>query len=289
MTLRIAITGITGTLGTEIMHRLQAQDDPPLILGISRCEHKQQMIPHGSGLLLRLCDIRDGGRLTRLFSWFKPQIVLHLAALKSVPILEFQADEAIATNVSGTANVVDAAQSVGARVIFTSTDKACYPVNTYGLSKALAERIVTEAGHTVCRYGNVLGSNSSVLANFQYRLMTEKRVLITHEDMTRFWMLPSQVVDFVLSLCPEDRPGLHVPDEIQAARVTDLAKATASYLGIKEYKTDIIGIRPGEKLHETLKTSEEGQLVTSADRSVRFHYKSLEALVHERLKGMGPQ
>lgn len=291
--MRIAITGITGTLGTELMHRL-LEDEENIILGLSRCEHKQQMIaPHGR-LHLRLCDIRDSYRLTRLLGDFRPQIVLHLAALKSVPVLEHQADEAISTNVTGTHNVIDAADDCGAKVIFTSTDKACYPVNTYGVSKAIAERLVRQAGHLVLRYGNVLGSNSSVLANFQYRLMTEKKVLITHPEMTRFWMLPSDVVEFITGAIDEmttgnPMPNLAIPEGIQAAPITDLAKATASYLGIEDYKTEIIGIRPGEKIHETLRTEEEGELIMSGDRNVRFHYKSLEAMVHTRLKGMGPQ
>ncbi|MHC4946489.1 MAG: polysaccharide biosynthesis protein [Planctomycetota bacterium] len=292
--MRIAITGITGTLGTRLMHRLLEDDDNHVILGLSRCEHKQQMIvPHGR-LHLRLCDIRDSYRLTRLLADFKPQIVLHLAALKSVPVLEHQADEAISTNVTGTHNVIDAADDCGAKVIFTSTDKACYPVNTYGVSKAIAERLVRQGGHLVVRYGNVLGSSSSVLANFQYRLMTEKKVLITHPDMTRFWMLPEDVIHFIIDkirglIAGDAMSSLAIPDGIQAAPITDLAKATASYLGIEEYKTEIIGIRPGEKIHETLRTDEEGELITSEDRAVRFHYKTLEAMVHARLKGMGPQ
>jgi len=281
---RILITGITGTLGTTLTRLLLQDPNLGEIIGISRDEQKQrQMIQHPK-LRLRLADVRDMGGLARVAGNEPIDYIFHLAALKCVDTLEFHPYEAYKTNICGTQNIVDLADAIGAKVVFTSTDKACHPINVYGQSKALAERIVLRAGHTVCRYGNVLGSRGSFLPSLILSLKTEGIARLTHPDMTRFWMSAGQVARFVRDAAKQTRPGLKVPTGIQACKITEFIKAVASFCGVEKYVTEDIGIRPGEKLHETLTIAEEGGLVTSNDKERQFHFRSLERFIIDVMK-----
>jgi FlaA1/EpsC-like NDP-sugar epimerase len=193
---QVLVTGITGTLGAALSELLMSRGIK--VLGVSRDEQKQRQLPQNELLSLRLADVRDPGALQRVIGGKEISTVYHLAALKCVDTLEFHPYEALQTNVHGTQNVVDLADMIGANLVFTSTDKACYPINAYGASKALAEKIVLGAGHTVVRYGNVLGSRGSFLPNLILSLKTEGKAYLTDKNMTRFWMSVKQAADLVM-------------------------------------------------------------------------------------------
>jgi FlaA1/EpsC-like NDP-sugar epimerase len=281
---RVLITGITGTLGTTLTRLLLQDDNLDEIVGVSRDEQKQRQMPTHPKLKLRLADVRDANSVARALGSEPVDYIFHLAALKCVDTLEFHPHEALQTNVIGTQNMLDIAQQYGAKLTFTSTDKACYPVNAYGQSKALAEKMVLNAGHTVCRYGNVLGSRGSFLPSLILSLKTEGKAYLTHPDMTRFWMSAGQVALFVRDAGRQSKGGLKVPDGLQACSMPDFIKAVASFTGVERYEVEEIGIRPGEKFHETLVTAEEGGLITSADRERQFHFKSLERFIVDVMK-----
>jgi FlaA1/EpsC-like NDP-sugar epimerase len=281
---RILITGVTGTLGTTLTRLLLKDPDVDEIIGISRDEQKQRQIPTHPILKLRLADIRDPAAVARAIGSKPIDYIFHLAALKCVDTLEYHPYEAFQTNVIGTQNMVDIADQLDAKLTFTSTDKACYPVNAYGQSKALAEKIVLNAGHTVCRYGNVLGSRGSFLPSLILSLKTEGKAYLTHPDMTRFWMSAGQVAQFVKDAGRESKSGLKVPQGLQACDMPSFIKAVASFCGVEKYEIEEIGVRPGEKFHETLVTKEEGSLVTSEDRDRQFHFKSLQRFIIDVMK-----
>jgi FlaA1/EpsC-like NDP-sugar epimerase len=180
--------------------------------------------------------------------------------------------------------MVDIATQYDSKLTLTSTDKACYPINAYGQSKALAEKIVLNAGHTVCRYGNVLGSRGSFLPSLILSLKTEGKAYLTHPDMTRFWMSAGQVATFVKDAGSQSEGGLKIPEGLQACSMPDFIKAVASFCGVEKYEVEEIGVRPGEKFHETLVTQEEGGLVTSGDKDRQFHFKSLQRFIIDVMK-----
>jgi UDP-glucose 4-epimerase len=282
---RVLLTGVTGTLGTTLSRMLL--EDPMIdeVIGISRDEQKQRQMPTHPKMKLKIADVRDAAGMARVLGSKKIDYIFHLAALKCVDTLEFHPYEAYQTNVVGTQNVVDLAEAYESKIIFTSTDKACYPVNAYGQSKALAEKVVLNAGHTVVRYGNVLGSRGSFLPNLILSLKTEGKAYLTHPEMTRFWMSASQVAKFVRDAgAKSTEAGLKVPQGIQASSLKNFIKAVASFCGVEKYEIEEIGMRPGEKLHETLLTREEGGMVTSEDRELQFDYKSLERFIVDVLK-----
>jgi FlaA1/EpsC-like NDP-sugar epimerase len=280
--MKIMITGITGTLGTELRLRFLAKGHE--VLGISRDEQKQRQIPTHERLHLRLCDVRNLGAIYRAVRGFKPDRIFHLAALKCVDTLEFNIQESIDTNIKGTENMVYLADDIGAELIFASTDKAAYPVNVYGMSKAIAERIVMGAGHSVVRYGNVIGSRGSFIPNLILSLKTEGKAYVTDCDMTRFWMSQRQAADFVCA-ASNLPPGINVPDKIRAASLPAMVKAVATFCGVEKYEIEEIGVRPGEKMHESLRTEEEGGLIRSDDPDLQFDPRSLEQFVIGVLKG----
>jgi UDP-N-acetylglucosamine 4,6-dehydratase len=168
-------------------------------------------------------------------------------------------------------------------MVFTSTDKACYPVNVYGFTKALAEKIVLTAGQKVVRYGNVMGSRGSFMPNLILSLKTEGKAYLTDKRMTRFWMSVGQAAKLVAN------PGHHpvtIPLNIKAATLPAFTEAVASFCGVENYEIIETGIRPGEKIHETLQTSsEEGELIRSDDRDLQFDPGSLRQFVIDVMKG----
>lgn len=281
--MKIMITGITGTLGTELRQRFLSEGHE--VLGISRDEQKQRQIPTHENLHLRLADVRSLQAVYRATVPFEPDRIFHLAALKCVDTLEFNPQEAIETNVKGTENMVYFANDTGADLIFTSTDKAAYPVNVYGMSKAMAERLVLQAGHTVVRYGNVMGSRGSFIPNLILSLKTEGKAYVTDRNMTRFWMSQRQAAAFVRKAADSTGRALFLPENIRAASLPAIVKAVASFCGVERYEIVDIGKRPGEKIHETLRTEEEGGLITSADKALQFDPKSLEQFVIGVMKG----
>jgi len=261
----VLITGGTGSFGRKCIQILLDEFHPQKVIVFSRDELKQHEMRCGGfdhpSLRYFLGDIRDRERLRRAF--YNVDVVIHAAALKQVPACEYNPSEAIKTNIDGGQNVIDAAIDCGVKkVLALSTDKAVNPVNLYGASKLCAEKLFVQGNSYVgdrptrfccTRYGNVLGSRGSVIPLFQRQRATGK-VTITDARMTRFWLTLEQGVRFVLH-CIENMHGgeVFVP-RIPSMKILDLAEAVAPGCEI-----EVIGIRPGEKLHEAMVSRDEAR------------------------------
>jgi UDP-N-acetylglucosamine 4,6-dehydratase len=264
--LSILITGGTGSFGKKFIEKV-LKNPPRRLIIFSRDEVKQlqirQRYPDAKHSSLRyfIGDIRDRERLYRAFH--EVDIVIHAAALKQVPTAEFNPLEVIKTNILGVANLIDAAIDCGVKkVIALSTDKAVQPINLYGATKLCADKLIVSAMNyagprnskfCAVRYGNVMGSRGSVIPIFlEHR---DSGVLpITDPRMTRFWITLDQAVDFVLRCTDLMRGGEIFIPKLKSMRLVDLAKALAP-----KCRHEIIGIRPGEKLHEVLITEDEAR------------------------------
>ena len=255
---RALVTGGTGSLGKAIVARAKCEAWPVEFTIYSRDEVKQgQMRVKHPECSYKLGDVRD---LERLQAAMRGQdIVLHCGAQKVVPDAEVNTDETVKTNVLGSMNVATAAIRTGVKqVIGISTDKACGPVNAYGQSKALMEKLFQQAdkaGDTqfnLTRYGNVVGSRGSVVPFFQRQAREGKRLTITDFRMTRFWLTLNQAVDLILLALAEPEGGTIVVPKAPAMRVVDVARIVAPHAELVD-----IGIRPGEKVHESLIQSSE--------------------------------
>jgi UDP-N-acetylglucosamine 4,6-dehydratase len=213
-------------------------------------------------------DVRDRERLVRAMHGV--DIVVHAAALKQVPACEYNPMEAIKTNIMGTANVVEAALDAGVKKVLTvSTDKAVSPANLYGATKLAAEKLTIQSNayaggsatrFSCVRYGNVVGSRGSVVPLF-LKLRSTGKVTITDDRMTRFWLSLDQGVRFVIDSIEQMEGGEVFVPKIPSTKVTDLARAIAP-----DAKLEIIGIRPGEKLHEMLISEDEARHTIELDK-----------------------
>ncbi len=260
----ILITGGTGSFGKRCVQILLEKSEAARIIIFSRDELKQsEMQTHFADYADRLRffigDIRDLERLEMAFRGV--DFVIHAAALKQVPALEYNPFEAIKTNILGTQNVISAAISCDVqKVLLISTDKAANPANLYGATKLCAEKLMVSAnvyaGSTgtklsVVRYGNVVGSRGSFIQLIE-KQRERGEITLTHEDMTRFWITLDQGVDFVLTRLEQMNGGEIFIPKIPSMRIRDVLTSLAPGCAIK-----VIGIRPGEKLHEVLVTPEE--------------------------------
>ena len=255
----ILITGGTGSFGKLYVKTLLARYKPRRIIVFSRDELKQyemQQVFNHASMRYFIGDVRDRERLNQAMNGV--DYVIHAAALKHVPAAEYNPTECIKTNINGAENVISAAITNNVeKVIALSTDKAANPINLYGATKLASDKLFVAAnnmtgGHntsfSVVRYGNVVGSRGSVVPLFQQLITNNATELpITHEGMTRFWITLQQGVDFVLKNFARMAGGEIFIPKIPSIRITDLAKAMAPNLPIK-----IIGIRPGEKIHEIM-------------------------------------
>ncbi|MBN2809605.1 MAG: UDP-N-acetylglucosamine 4,6-dehydratase (inverting) [Deltaproteobacteria bacterium] len=263
----ILITGGTGSFGKKFVNFVLANYSPRRLVVFSRDELKQEemreYLPDKAGHPIRyfIGDIRDKERLYRAFAGV--DLVVHAAALKQVPTAEYNPLEVIKTNILGAANIIDAAIDCKvARVIALSSDKAVNPVNLYGGTKLCADKLFVAAGvysgsgksqFSVVRYGNVVGSRGSVIPGFLKQ--RQSGVLkLTDERMTRFWITLEQSVAFVVNSIMRMRGGEIFVPKLPSMRLMDLAKAVAP-----ECRIEFIGIRPGEKLHETLISEDEAR------------------------------
>lgn len=265
----ILITGGTGSFGKKFTATILERYKPKRLIIYSRDELKQfemeQEFKNHPNNCLRffIGDVRDRDRLTMAMR--DVDIVIHTAALKQVPTAEYNPMECIRTNVDGAENVVQAAISSGVeKVVALSTDKAANPINLYGASKLASDKIFVAANNiagkggprfTVVRYGNVVGSRGSVVPFFQ-KLIDDgtDHLPITDDRMTRFWITLQQGVNFVLSSLEMMQGGEIFVPKIPSMKITDLAEVMAPGL-----KHKIVGIRPGEKLHELMVTSDDGR------------------------------
>jgi len=258
----VLVTGGTGSFGKKFIRVMLEEYNPAKLIVFSRDELKQHEMRaagfNDSRLRYFIGDVRDLQRLRRAFNGV--DVVVHAAALKQVPACEYNPMEAIKTNILGSSNVIEAALDAGVtRVIALSTDKAVNPINLYGATKLAAEKLFVQsnayAGGTATRfscvrYGNVVGSVVPVFL----KQRANGKITITDDRMTRFWISLDQGVHFVIR-CAEQMLGgeVFVP-KIPSMKVMDLAKAVAP-----ESEVEIIGIRPGEKLHEVLISEDEAR------------------------------
>jgi UDP-N-acetylglucosamine 4,6-dehydratase/5-epimerase len=255
----ILVTGGTGSFGKQFIRTILANYQPARLIVFSRDELKQfEMQGEFNHECMRffLGDIRDRERITMAMEGV--DYVVHAAALKQVPALEYNPGEAIKTNIEGSQNVIHAALEKGVKkVIALSTDKAAAPINLYGATKLVADKLFVAANNmrgskattfSVVRYGNVIGSRGSVVPYFQ-KLIDDgaKELPITDPNMTRFWISLPQGVAFVIKCFELMNGGETFVPKIPSMRVTDLAKALAPTISLKH-----VGIRPGEKLHEVM-------------------------------------
>lgn len=263
----ILITGGTGSFGKKMVQIVLKQSRPKRLVVFSRDELKQfEMAQKWKPseypcLEYVLGDVRDRDRLCRVFEGI--DYVIHAAALKQVPAAERNPDEYIKTNVIGAMNIIEASlQNNVKKVIALSTDKACNPINLYGATKLCSDKLFVAESNvilpsrtlfSVVRYGNVVGSRGSVIPFFRERVKTGS-LPITDDRMTRFWITLDQAVYFVLLSLERAKGGEIFVPRIPSMKITDLATAIAP-----DCKQEIVGIRPGEKIHETLISEDEAR------------------------------
>ena len=267
----VLVTGGTGSFGKKIVKILLDEYKPEKVIVYSRDELKQHEM-RSSGydapnLRYFIGDVRDLDRMRRAFEGV--DIVVHAAALKQVPACEYNPMEAIKTNILGSSNVIDAALDAQVeKVIALSTDKAVNPINLYGATKLAAEKLFVQSNSyaggrktrfSCVRYGNVVGSRGSVVPVFlQQRDRGE--VTVTDERMTRFWISLEQGVRFVIRCAEQMHGGEVFVPKIPSMTILDLAKTIAP-----DAKVNVVGIRPGEKLHEVLISEDEARTTVELD------------------------
>lgn len=288
----VLITGGTGSFGNKFTEIVLGKYHPNKLIIFSRDEYKQfemrKKFPEGKyPIRYFLGDVRNLQRLHRAFHGV--DIIIHAAALKQVPAAEYNPFEFVNTNVLGAENIINAAIDQGVKqVLALSTDKAVNPVNLYGATKLCAERLFIAGNNysgdaqtrfSIVRYGNVVGSRGSVIP-----LFLEKRKLgvipITNVDMTRFWITLEQTVHFVLKNLEIMGGGeIYIPI-IPSMRIMDVYKAIAP-----ECKYEVIGVRPGEKLHEVLMTEEESVRCKKGDQCFCIFPENKVGGVEYKFKG----
>ncbi|WP_174615536.1 SDR family NAD(P)-dependent oxidoreductase [Virgibacillus ihumii] len=272
---KILVIGGTGTIGKRIIQSIM-EENPELIKVYSRDEYKQHQLRLESGENLHtiIGDIRDYDSL--LSAMQDVDYVFLLAAMKHVDLCESNPYEAIKTNVYGTNNVIKAAISQNVKkVVFTSSDKAISPTNTYGATKLIAERLISQAeynkaeGQTVfasVRFGNVMGSRGSVIPLFKERILKNKKIAVTDTNMTRFMMTADQASQLTIKALKEAKGGEVFVLKMPVIKLGDLAGAIIEEtcknydLNHKEIEIEVIGLRPGEKMYEELMTADESRV-----------------------------
>ena len=274
----ILITGGTGSLGKALTKRIFNENpDVSRVVIYSRDEQKQflmaQDYPEEKYPAIRffIGDVRDSERLTRAMNGI--DYVIHAAAMKHVHLAEYNPSECIKTNVNGAENIIHAALYHNVKsVVALSTDKACAPVNLYGATKLTSDKLFVAANNirgkspikfSVVRYGNVSGSTGSILETLKKNHLENKDTFnLTDKNMTRFWITANQALEFVLYCLDEMKGGEIFIPKIPSIKIYDLVK---SFRNIK--KINIIGIKPGEKIHESMFTKDECHLILEAKKS----------------------
>jgi FlaA1/EpsC-like NDP-sugar epimerase len=267
---RVLISGVCGTVGKELLNQLLIKNVSQIV-GFDHNENAlfflTQKYASSSNVKLVLGDIRDRYEVKKLMEGI--DIVLHTAALKHVEMCELAPRDAVKSNITGTQNIIDAAiECKVERVLFTSTDKAVNPTNVMGTTKLMAERLVTAAQMQSwgtdtkffsTRFGNVLGSDGSVIQLFRQQITSGQSVTLTHPDMTRFIMSLSDAVNLVMESVFLACGGEVFVMKMSAVNIIDIAEVMIEELSVKDAKVGIkqIGIKPGEKMYEELLSSEE--------------------------------
>lgn len=254
-------------------------DDGHEVIGYSRCELKQSQLPRHDKLTLYIGDVRNKDRLLEAARGV--DLVFHLAALKRIESVEEQPEEGIATNVTGTENVLFAQRMHNIpRVVLVSTDKACLPITPYGASKMLAESLVRRnPNNIIARYGNVLASRGSVVHSFMKTLKEEGTLVITDKKATRFWWHLEDAAQYVYRCALREEGGLCIPN-LKAYPVVKMGLLLADILGYENPNVVEIGFRGTEKIHEDMRAEHEGGLMNSGDPALWFSQSEMRQLLH---------
>lgn len=269
--LNVLVTGGTGSFGKKLVEIMLRDFHPNKLIIFSRDELKQHDMKmsgfNDPSLRYFIGDVRDKNRLIRAMR--EVDVVIHAAALKQVPSCEYNPFEAVKTNILGAQNIIDAAIDCGVKkIVALSTDKAVNPVNLYGATKLCSEKIfiqgnsysgIQDTSFSCVRYGNVIGSRGSVIPLF-FKQRKRGKITITDTRMTRFWLSLEHAVDVVINALVHMQGGEIFVPKIPSMKIIDLAKAIAP-----DCDVEIIGIRPGEKLHEILITEEDGRYTLDYD------------------------
>ncbi len=273
---KILIIGGTGTIGQGILEHV-LEENPSVVRVFSRDEHKQfelhQKMKHHKNIRYLIGDIRDLSRVERAMEDI--DYVFHVAAMKHVPSCEYNPYEAVQTNIIGTQNVIQASfRNEVKKTIFTSTDKAIAPTNTYGASKLMAERLIASAQYNsgwkktvfaAVRFGNVMLSRGSVIPLFNSQIENERRITVTDLQMSRFMMTKRQATSLTIKAMIQSQGGEIFVLKMPVIKLEDLAEGVIEQMAAKlqispsEISIDIIGLRPGEKTYEELMTIDESK------------------------------
>lgn len=277
----VAVTGAAGSIGSELCRQIM-QLGPAVLLLLDIDETRLYELwleltrIDADAPVMCLCDIRDAEKLEHVFAQYRPAVVLHAAAYKHVPLMELAPDEAVKTNVLGTSNVIEACERHGAeRFVLISTDKAVAPANVMGLTKSLAEQVMLSAAKrgrvlvTAVRFGNVLASRGSVVPIFENQLRHGGPLTVTDPNVTRYFMTMPEAARLVLQAQAIGRSGdIFVLEMGEPVRIVDLARKMIALSGVPADIT-YIGLRPGEKLHESLVQEHESLESTGAEKIQR--------------------
>lgn len=279
---KVLIVGGTGTIGQHLLSHI-LKEEPAVVRIFSRDEHKQfelqQKLSHNRNIRYLIGDVRDQDRLIRAMEGI--DYVFHCAAMKHVPSCEYNPFEAVQTNIYGTQNIIQASLSTGVKkLLFTSTDKAISPTNAYGATKLTAERLISAAEYqrgsrqTVCasvRFGNVMGSRGSVIPLFKEQIIRNREITVTHLEMSRFMMTPSQAIHLMLETNLTSQGGEVFVLKMPVIKLSDLAEVlieevTSRYNIHEKVRIREIGLRPGEKMYEELMSEDEAQYALESER-----------------------
>ena len=272
---RILVIGGTGALGSTLAERYYGSND---IMVLSRNEHKQEAMKlNYPNIIYRLGDVKDKQSLVRTLYEFEPTVVINTAAVKTVWVCQENSFESVQTNIIGHQNLIDAIQECTHKIdtlVFISTDKACKPVNVYGMSKAIAEQLYVNFAKqqssikvVMARYGNVLNSTGSIIPVFKKMIdKGVKSLPITDFGMTRFLLTLNQAIDLIEWAYnhPDSHGKIAIP-KIESLNIADLASAIARGCGKKDMELHKIPIRDGEKLHEEMISEIEFQRTEEFD------------------------
>lgn len=292
----VAVTGAAGSIGSELCRQIMRMQPRELLLfeidesRLYELWFELESIAPGIAKM-HILDIRDNAKVNRLFASLRPDVVVHAAAYKHVPLMELEPGEAVRTNVLGTARIMRAAAEHGAqRFVLISTDKAVAPANVMGKTKQLSERLMLTMQEkypatifVAVRFGNVLGSRGSVVPIFEEKLMRSEPLTVTHEEVTRYFMVIPEAARLVLQAqAIGDKGDIFVLEMGEPVKIVDLARKMIALSGIP---TDIVftGLRPGEKLHESLYSESEEIVPTHCAKINRIVHPDLAPLSEETL------
>ncbi|MCL1863412.1 MAG: polysaccharide biosynthesis protein [Defluviitaleaceae bacterium] len=273
----VLVTGAGGTIGSELCRQAAAHGADLVVLvdvwenGMYALEQELICNFESVKVVAEVANVREKERLDRLFSQYKPSLVYHAAAHKHVTLMETAPEEAVKNNIFGTLNVARCAERHGVkRFVLVSTDKAVNPTNVYGATKRVCEMIVQSLGFASVRFGNVLGSNGSVIPLFKAQIAAGGPVRVTHKDIIRYYMTVTEAVSLVMSAGEMAKGGeIFVLDMGDPVKTLDLAEMLIRLSGYEPYEDidiEITGLRPGEKLYEELLMAEEGLQMTSNNK-----------------------